>query len=419
MRIFLICALLTTICFSQTLLLNTYDSSGYLFTDDFKMTFKAEIPKNLKYRGVVKEFYIPPRIDVEYIPLPKTKFFITDSGLTLGTSSTDVIVPEEVFEKLIELFSSSQSISIIIDSYPIEVYADYFILLEEIDQKRLNEFLPHFVKYDPFMVSKPGKYPINVSKSQIDYVLTKYPGFGGAIIPVFTSTPMQKIDWIINGVHVDSPCAVFSTGSHTIEANFQNTHHVFEVKIDEQEWQENVRTAELGSYLPKGYISLSGFHMQKFDFPGTVTFVKIEPCKIELLKTTVLDTTPPQISNSITERGSNLFEINIKTIDKSSYDVQVYIDDQKIELTKGLISLSEGKHVLIVMARDNFGNRSYAVENIFNKKLPPEGIIAEKNEFVTEIGGFWFSSPYLKWWIGKGNSVKVRVNGESYSIEAR
>ncbi|WP_041081792.1 hypothetical protein [Thermotoga profunda] len=409
--------LIACLCFSQELLMNTYDKTGYLFFNDkVEMVFTFQVNTQISLKDYIVEHYIPPKISVEYIPLPKQDFLVTSSGKTIGVVMTDVVVPDFVYEKLVELFKSGIQIQVTIDRYPIEVYSDHVVIFE-FDREKIKEFLPRFVDYDLSKITKPGKYSLEPPVLDVDWVITSYPGFGGAIIPIYKSEP-TSIEWVIDGAHYKDICGTFPVGEHLIGAQINGKLYNFEVSVSNQKSFRTQEIFEIGEQLNENFISLSGLDSDPLMIPGTFTFLQIQPDQIKLVKATVQDSTCPTLDIDVSQKAPGIFEFSTSVKDMTACTVQVFLDGQSLEITKGLLSLSDKDHTIVAIAQDSFENKSYAILQITsNRELSKSGIIVKQQELYINILGFSFISPYIKWWMAKDVSAKVITDGYGYTIE--
>lgn len=409
--------LIASLFFSQELLLNTYDKTGYLFVDGkIETTFTFQVDIQTSFKDYIADRYIPPKIFVEYIPLPKQDFLITKSGKTVGTIATDVIVPKSVYERLVELFTSGISILVTVDKYPIEIYSDHILVLEY-DSEKIKEFLPHFVNYELSRITKPGRYSLELPVLNLDWVVTSYPGFGGAIIPIF-KTKLSEIQWTIDGINYKNICAVYPVGEHLINAQIDGKLYNFEITaLDHREFktQENF---EIGDQLNENFISLSGLNCEFLAIPGNFVFLQIQPEQVKIVKAIVEDSTCPVLDLSVSQKSPGIFELITSVSDMTACVVRVFLDGKELGLTKGILSLTEKNHTIVAIAEDSFSNKSYAIRHINgNLELDKSGTFAEQQELCLDVLGFSFISPYIKWWLAKDVSARVIQNGYGYTIE--
>jgi hypothetical protein len=68
---------------------------------------------------------------------------------------------------------------------------------------------------------------------------------------------------------------------------------------------------------------------------------------------------------------------------------------------------------LIGVARDTFENVAYTIKIL---ERPAEMLVFSQ-EKVINVGGFRFSSPYLKWRVFDASSIEVKVNERTFRIE--
>ncbi len=408
--------LIASLYFSQQLLLNTYDKTGYLFYDDrVQAIFNFQVSNQISFTDYIIEHYIPPKVSVEYIPLPKREFLILNCGKTIGTMMTDIVIPQSIYEKLVELFNSNVPVLVTIDRYPIEIYPDHILVLE-FDSEKIKEFLPHFVNYDLSKITRPGKYPLKAPDLGVDWIVTSYPGFGGAIIPIFKNGT-DKIEWTVDGINHSGICAVFSTGEHSINAQIAGKLYNFNVSVLDQRDFSIEKNFEIGDRLDENFISLSGFDCSTLTAVGKFVFLQMQAGQLKLIKATVTDSTSPLLELHISPKAPGIFELSTFVQDMTAYTVNVFLDGQKLEITKGILTLTKANHTIVAIAEDSFSNKSYVIKQISNTDLAKDGILVEREEVHFDVLGFNFISPYIKWWLAKDVSAEVVKDGQRYEIE--
>jgi len=407
---------LACLCFSQELLLNTYDKTGYLFLNGkVEMTFAFEMKTQISFRGYVVDRYIPPRVSVEYIPLPKEDFLITDCGKTIGSKMTDIVIPDSTYQRLIEFLRSGEQIKVTVDSYPVEIYPDHILVLE-FDSKKISEFLPHFVNYDLSKITKPGKYPLQTPAIVLEWAVTDYPGFGGAIIPIF-KTEVSEVEWIIDDFRYKGICTVLPIGHHSVIAQVNGQSYSFELSISSQRISQVQEAFEVGDRFDKDFISLSGMNNEILTIPGRFLLLKMDDDEIKVINATVSDTVSPIINLRISQKTPGIFELFTSAQDMTACTVRVFLDGHELELAKGILSLDQGKHTIVALAQDSFENKSYVITTVdINPELSKDGIFVTQEEAHFDILGFNFISPYIKWWVAKDISTKVMMNGQRYVV---
>lgn len=409
--------LIACLCFSQELLLNTYDKTGYLFTDgriETIFTFEADIHMTLK--DYITDYYIPPSISVEYIPLPKQDFLISNRGKTIGTMGTDIVIPKSLYEKLVELFKSGAQILVTLDRYPIEIYSDHILVLEY-DSEKIKEFLPHFVNYELSKITKPGRYSLELPSLEIEWVVTSYPGFGGAIIPIFKSE-FAEIQWTIDDVHRKDICVVYPVGEHFINVHIDGKAYGFETTVLSHKIFSTQETFEVGSPMNGDIISLSGLHGESLTIPGTFLFLQLRPEQVRVIKATVIDSTCPVLEVNVFQKVPGIFELVTSVSDMTACTVRIFLDGKELAFTKGVLSLAGKNHTLVAIAEDTFGNKSYAIRQISDSlELSKSMVFVEQQEQRFDVQGFGFVSPYIKWWLAKDVSVRMIKNGYGYTVE--
>ncbi|MEJ5228999.1 MAG: hypothetical protein WHT65_03265 [Pseudothermotoga sp.] len=414
----LLLLLAASMCFSQQLLLNTYDHSGYLLLNDqIVMNFNFQYSQEVPFRSYIVDWYSPPKILVDYIPLPKQDFFITAVGKTIGTTMTDIVLPESIYKKVTELFQSGAMVYITVDRYPIEIYQDH-ILVVEYDKQKIEEFLPHFIDYDLSKITKAGKYPLEPSSVQIDWAVAQYNGLGGAIIPIFKDQ-MYTVLWSVDGTELKGPCVVFPTGQHSVEAKVNANLWHFNFFVDEWRYSFEEKAVEMGSNLEERIFSISGLDIKKLTIPGTFIFLKDIDGGMEVQKVKSIDSTSPVLKLNLAELSPGIFELSTDVEDLTACTVEVLVNGERVEMTKGILSLENRTNVVVAIAKDTFENKSYAIKQIVqNTRLDKEGMISRDREVVFDIFGIPFYSPYVKWWLAKDVNAKVMASEKRYFIEA-
>ncbi len=410
--------LVASMCFSQQLLLNTYDNSGYLLLNDqVVMNFHFQYRQESSFRSYIIDWYSPPKILVDYIPLPKQEFFITAAGKTIGTAMTDIVLPESVYKKVVELFQTGTMVYVTVDRYPIEIYPDH-ITVVEYDRQKIEEFLPHFIAYDLSKITKAGKYLLEPTSVQIEWAAVQYEGFGGAIIPIFKDQ-IYTVLWSVDGTDLKGPCVVFPTGQHSVEAKVNANLWHFTLSVDEWRYSFEERAVEMGSNLEERILSISGLDIGKLTIPGTFVFLKQLDGGMEVQKVNSVDSTSPVLELNLTELSPGIFELSTDVEDMTACTIEVFVNGERIQLTRGVINLEKPNTVIVVTARDAFENRSYAIRQIIqNTQLERDGMISRDREVVFDIFGFSFYSPYVKWWLDKDVNAKVMTSDKRYLIEA-
>lgn len=409
--------LIACLCFSQELLLNTYDKTGYLFIDGrIETIFAFESDIHMTLKDYITDYYIPPSISVEYIPLPKHDFLISNQGKTIGTMGTDIVIPKSLYEKLVKLFKSGAQILVTLDRYPIEIYSDHILVLEY-DSEKIKEFLPHFVNYELSRITKPGRYSLELPSLEIEWVVTSYPGFGGAIIPIFKSE-FAEIQWTIDDVHRKDICVVYPVGEHFINAHIDGKSYGFETTAVSHKIFSTQETFEVGSPINGDIISVSGLHGESLTIPGTFLFLQLRPEQVRVIKATVTDSTSPVLEVNVFQKVPGIFELVTSVSDMTACTVRIFLDGEELAFTKGVLSLAGKNHTLVAIAEDTFGNKSYTIRQINdNFELNKSMVFVEQQEQRFDVHGFGFVSPYIKWWLAKDVSIRVIKNGYGYAIE--
>ncbi len=416
-----------TICiyaFSNLLVVNTFDESAYLFFDGSSVptVFKASLRRSIPFKGKLIDIFEPIEVSVSYIPLPKERFLITDKGLTVGEKACDINVPSEIFKQLLSIFENSRTVSIMVDKYPVEIFPDKVVVREHISREKLYEFISLFFDSN---VSKrivriytgPGTYTLLFPEDTIDFAITTFPGLGGAIIPIFREVPeCFELVWNINGQERSGICASLSVGENIVECLSAENLGQIKIFVEPVELIKISKTIELGEdYRPLGY-SLSGFIFSRTTV-GRVLFALLESNRIVLEELQIIDSKPPNVLLSIDRLSKDMYKIDVRVLDFSAASLQVFLDEEKLPFTSGIVTLRDDSHLITIISQDNFSNSTFIMKLLSKgSKFLREGVFVTSLESVFDIGGFKFRSPYLKYWVEK-NITKVIINGIEQAIE--
>lgn len=411
MKWILILLILPLCCLAAELLINTYDMTAYLFLDGQRIQFKALCPSNMRLTDEFVDVYEPVRLTVGYIPLPNVPLLVSRKGLTMGTKTADIVVPEEVFALLFNSVKSGRTISLTVDRYPIEIYPNRIKVLEPVERRKIEFFLSHFLEKVP-PVAGPGEYSL---KEEISYqlIVSYFPGLGGAVMAIFESEPVQ-LAFVHNGVQTKGLCLALPPGTHSVEIVSSGSTTELNLDFPDQTVRFEPARIELGSRNEKPLKFLSGLlSTDSFSYPGR--YVALEHLSNELIvhDLTVRDTTPPELVMN-TKLIDSMCYIQLQAEDVSSYETFLYLDGERLPVERsGVLRLESARHTLIGVARDTFGNATYRVLVLESM----QDFLMFTEEKTISVGGFKFFSPYLKWRIFDSASYEVKVNEKTFRIE--
>ncbi len=416
--IFVLLTLIGVYTFPALLLVNTFDESAYLFVSEqaTPIVFKASLSSHLSFKEDIVGIYEPVEISVSYIPLPKDRFFITNSGYTIGEKGCHINIPTEILHRMLDVFGGSTRISVLVDRYPVEIFKDRVVIKDSISKDKLREFISFFIDQNLAdrivrIYSRPGSYDLVPTEESVDLAITFFHGIGGAVVPVFKEFPESfELEWSVNGENRKAVCAVLQIGKNTVDCLLARNPLRTEVYIEPLELVTVTKTIELGdNYSPSGY-SLSGFLFSS-NFVGKTTFVSFEPTRLIVEEIFITDTTPPKLDLQISELSNGMYKLSVMVLDFSAVTVKVYIDDNQLPFTSGVISLPNDLHLITVVAEDSFSNTSFCMKTVLKNREPyTEGMIKVSSNVIIDIGGFKFYSPYVKYWVGE-RGVRVLING--------
>ncbi len=229
--------LLSTFAFASPLLLNTYDHTGYLLSDEFtSFKFKGECPTGV---GTAVEIYSPPDEKVNvYGNFPEDEMIFLSNGISLGSSNTNLVVPKWVLEEA----SGSE---ILCCAIPVKFLSpDVIKILQPVKSWELGSKLSRIMK----MVKKSWELPdkdkfgpgdvlsLAPKAPTIRFEMGKSDGVGSVIFPEIQDFSKFEYNWVVDGESVDASVLILPPGDHDVTLNATDSLGIgsslsFEVKI--------------------------------------------------------------------------------------------------------------------------------------------------------------------------------------------
>ncbi len=397
-------------CLGAQLLINTFDMSAYLFTDGERLQFKAQCPVDMRLMDEIVDLYEPVNLTVSYIPMPDVPLLISQQGFTVATKMADIVIPEEMFVRLSEMVKSNQKITLVVDRYPIEIYPDRIRVVEPVGREKIEFFLSHFFEKVP-RVPGIGEHSLRWT-SNYQLVVSYFPGLGGVLMVIFENEPFD-LTFIEAGRQTRGLCIALPAGEHTVE--IVSSSDATQLTLNLPDWTVRFETGEveLGTIREEALFFPSGLQPdERFLYPGRYVVLQFHDEGLVVRDLRVKDTLPPNLTMSVRWLDS-MCQIQLDGEDFSPFETFFYVDGEKLSMHRGVLRLSSEKHILIGVARDTFENVAYTIKIL---ERPAEMIVFSQ-EKVINIGGFRFSSPYLKWQVFDASSIEVKVNERTFQIE--
>jgi len=397
-------------CLAAQLLINTFDMSAYLFMDGERLQFKAQCPEDMKLTDEIVDLYEPINLTVNYIPMPDVPLLISQQGFTVGTKMADIVVPEEMFIKLSHMVESGKKVELLVDRYPIEIYPDRIKVVEPVSKEKIEFFLSHFFEKVP-RVPGIGEHSLHWT-SDYQLVVSYFPGLGGVVMAIFEDEPFE-LTFAENDNQTKGLCTALAPGQHTLEIVSLNDATRLTLNFPEWEIRFESDEIELGTVCEDSFLFPSGLQPgERFLYPGRYVALHFSDEQLVVRDFRVKDTMPPKLTMNVRWLDS-MCQIQMDVEDFSVFENFLYVDGEKIDMQRGVLTLSSGKHTLIGVAADVFGNVAYAVRIL--ERLTEMAVFSQ--EKVVNIGGFRFFSPYLRWQLFEAPSFEVKVNERTLQIE--
>lgn len=410
MRLSLIFLILSCQCLAAKLLINTFDMTAYLFTETGREQFTARCPADMKLIDVIVDLYEPVNLIVNYIPMPDVPLLISNQGFTVGTKLADIVVPEEMFLKLSEMVRSGEKVELLVDRYPIEIYPDRIKVVEPVSKEKIEFFLSHFFEKVP-RVSGIGEYSLQRTDSY-QLAVSCFPGLGGVVMAIFQDEPFE-LTFTGNDKQTTGLCLALPPGQHTLEIVSLNDATRLTLNFPEWEIRFESNDVELGTVCEETFLFPSGLQSdERFLYPGRCVALHFSDKQLVVHDLHVKDTMPPKLTMNVRWLDS-MCQIQMDAEDFSAFENFLYVDGQKMNMQRGVLTLSSKRHLLIGVAEDVFGNVAYAVRIL--ERLTEMAVFSQ--EKVVNIGGFRFFSPYLRWQLFDAPSFEVKVNERTLQIE--
>ena len=346
MRLSFLLLFLSTTLMASLILLNDYDNVGYVLSSEFlSFEFEGRCPVGV---STPVSFYTPPseRVDV-YGDFPKRPFALMSNGITIGSTSTSVVVPEWTFNLL------PKSEVYCYDS-PIDFLSPSVVkVLKEMKSWELGsvvsgimEKIGEYWELPNKLVFEAGEVVSLIPRNpKVDIEYAKSPGVGAVVFPKVSDFSRYDYSWTVNGSPVKSSILVLSPGDYhiTLKATdsigfdssksislrvepFQvvNEHLRCEIGID------NCK-ALTGSSKPGVYV------LRSLKTYGVFTFV-----------VDATETTFPRIRLSIGRKS-----VQATAEDPSGSNVFVFVNGRIGD------RLVDGKSIVEVVALDPYGNATF------------------------------------------------------------
>ncbi len=397
-------------CLGAQLLINTFDMSAYLFTDGERLQFKAHCPVDMRLMDEIVDLYEPVNLTVRYIPMPDVPLLISQQGFTIATKMADIVIPEEMFVRLSEMVKSNQKVTLVVDRYPIEIYPDRIRVVEPVGKEKIEFFLSHFFEKVPKVLGIGEHKLQKVSTYQL--VVSCFPGLGGILMAIFEDEP-SDLTFIEAERQTKGLCIALPPGEHTVE--IVSSSDATQLTLNLPDWTVRLESeeVELGTTREETLFFPSGLQPdERFLYPGRYVALQFHDGGLIVRDLRVKDTLPPKLTMSVRWLDS-MCQIQLDGEDFSPFETFFYVDGEKLNMQRGVLRLSSEKHILIGVARDTFENVAYTIKIL---ERPAEMLVFSQ-EKVINVGGFRFSSPYLKWQVFDASSIEVKVNERTFRIE--
>lgn len=403
---------LSCCCLAAELLINTYDMTAYLFTEIERVQFEAHCDPALSLTDEIVDVYEPVKIIVDYIPMPKVPLLISEQGFTVSTKAADIVVPEEYFERLVQTLKAGETIKLVVDRYPIEIYPDKIRVVEPVGRDKIQFFLSHFFEKVPKVVG-PGEYEL-AQESVHQLVVSHFPGLGGVVMAIFEKDP-EELTFIENSHQTRGLCLSLPPGEHIVQIVSPSGEATLTLNFPERIVRFESSQIELGTFSEKKMYFPSGLQpTERFSYPGRYVALELDETSIVIRELHVRDSLPPSLKLN-TKWLDSMCQIQLDVDDVSPVETSLYVDGEKIPMQRGVLRLTSTRHTLIAVAQDAFQNVSYVVRVLER----PKELLVFSEEKVVDIGGFKFFSPYVKWQLLEPSSYEVKVNEKTYKIEKR
>lgn len=402
--------IVSSCCFAAQLLINTFDMTGYLFEDGAHIKFKVHCPSDLSLTDRLIDLYEPVKLTVGYISMPDIPLLISEKGFTVSTKMGSIVVPEEVFTKLFQTVKSGKTVDLIVDRYPIEIYADKIRVIESTSLEKIEFFLNRFIKRFP-KITGPGEYTLEEKPVSYQLAVCSFPGLGGAIMAIFDGKP-HELTFKTGDIEVKGFSMNLPPGDHTVKVSLLGEATELTLNFPDRPVRFQTSQIELGDSCEKNLYFPSGLQgSSRFSYPGKYFGLEFSNELIvhELL---VRDTTPPKLTMSL-KRIDSMCLVQLQAEDFSPFETFLYVDGEKFYFERGVLTLSSPSHILIGMAQDVFQNVSYVVQVL--ERLEDTLVFSE--EKVIDIGGFKFFSPYLRWQSFEATKIEVKINEKIVQLE--
>ncbi|MEN3007840.1 hypothetical protein [Pseudothermotoga sp.] len=396
--------------FAAQLLINTFDMTGYLFEDGVHSKFKVYCPSDLSLIDKITDLYEPVKLTVRHIPMPDILLLISEKGFTVSAKIGNIVVPEEIFTKLFQIVKSGQTVDLIVDRYPVEIYTNRIKVLEPVRSEKIESFLNRFIEKFP-KITGPGEYSLEVKPVSYQLLVCCFPGLGGTIMAIFEGEPCE-LTFATGGIKTKGFSMNLPPGNHTVRISMLGEATEITLNFPDRFVRLQTSQIELGANCEKQLYFISGIQRSNcFSYPGRFLGLEFSNDLIvhELL---VRDTTPPKLTMNLKRLDSMCF-VQLQAEDVSPFETFLYVDGEKFYFDRGVLTLSSLKHTLVGMAQDTFQNNSYIVQVL--EKL--EDTLVFPEEKVIDIGGFKFFSPYLRWQSFGATKVEVKINEKIVRLE--
>ncbi|ACB10167.1 MAG TPA: hypothetical protein DDW32_01230 [Thermotoga sp.] len=403
---FLILLFLQFLVFPMEVLFNEYNRTGIISSS--KKAFPFETVRDMEpFSASFETIYMPPDVRGITLDLPESTVLVLDNGVTIGTDTGDIRVPEDVFNDLL----SSTDCTFVYDVFPVEVFSlDRIVVKGPITREKLSYYLSFF--FDEFEVPGRTEGTIDVTPKppEVKYSKIDHPLVGTVVFLKVTDDSSFTVFW--NGkpggltFHTSESTRVVvevkDSLVKTTKLSLTTSSASYEVKTF-QSFLEFGETLFLPSYVD-WYDPVTGRKINTFTpkFPGTYHLIGHDRNgNFMRLKVQVKDTSPPVIVSPEVVK------------DASSFTVRVYCDGKKVK------EIPTGHHTVFLEAVDNFGNASSA---FFVTDLPHIVKVSERPVLIyfgpkrkIELGGLSIKGNVVFGWTK--DHCEVRISGEIFKIE--
>ena len=217
MRLSFLLIFLSTTLMASLILLNDYNDTGYIISSEFlSFKFEGRCPVG---DSTPVSFYIPPsEIADVYGDFPKKPFAFMSNGITIGSTDTNVVVPDWVFGLLSKSevycyddpldFLSPSVVKVLKDMKDWELGG----VISEI-MNRIGEYweLPDKLNFKSGdVVSLAPRSP------KVGLKYAESPGVGLVVFPRIRDFSRYTYSWTVNGSTVESSILVLPPGDYKI-----------------------------------------------------------------------------------------------------------------------------------------------------------------------------------------------------------